>query len=265
MASFAAGLSSGFPPGGSLSRSALALSCGARTAIAAMASSVVVLLVLLGGTALLAPLPRATLAALVIAAVIPLIRVKPLLQAWRIHAHDGMAGTLALVMTLALAPQMIHGFLIGVAVSIGLFLWRLTRPRVVDCGRHVDGTWRDRKRHGLEPVPGIAVLRPDARICFVGATAIEDAVYQAIVERPDLRVIVLSCDGVNELDATGCESLRAIASRLGESGITLAFAGLKGPVEEVARRAQLSGIHHSNLVFRTVDEAVATLSPKQVR
>lgn len=258
-AALAAGVTSAFPPSGSLSRSALALSLGARSALAAIVAALVVLIVLLGGTGLLAPLPHAALAALVIVAVLPLMDPRPLLRAWRAHPHDGVAGVATFVLTLALAPRLVEGFLAGAALAVVLFLWRLTRPRVADCVRHPDGTWRDWRKMRLEPSPDLCVLRPDARICFATAAAVEDAVHQALAERPRLRALVLACEAVNELDATGCESLRALAQELQRAGIAVALAGLKTPVEDAARRTGLIALVGTDRIYRTTEEAVQHL------
>jgi SulP family sulfate permease len=260
MASLAAAVSAGFPPSGSLSRSALMLAVGGRTAIAAIASTLVVFAVLLGGTHLLASLPLAALAALVLVAVLPLIRIQGILEAWRVHPHDGIAGGATLCLTLVLAPRMVDGFIAGIAIGICLFLWRQMRPRIADCARHPDGTWRDHRRHGLVPPPFMAVLRPDGRLCFTSASSLEQAVQSTLTARPDLRGVVLACDGVAEIDATGFETLRSIARTLSEHGIISALSGLKHPVEETMHRTNLFDIFAPHHVYRTTDEAVRGLA-----
>ncbi len=261
-ASLAASVTSAFPPSGSLSRSALSLAAGTKTAISSVVSAVVVLIVLLGGTQLLAPMPLAALAALVVVAVLPLIDLRPLLRAWKTLPHDGIAGLAAFVLTLALAPDMFRGFLYGIALAVGLFLWRLTRPRVADCSKHPDGTWRDCRTMHLEPSPDLAVLRPDARISFPSATAVEDAINSVLTTRPQLRAIVLACESVNEIDATGCEALRGIARTLADANVTCVLSGLKGPVQDVAQRSGLLDLFGSNNVFRTTDDAVKALESR---
>ncbi|MFM2091658.1 MAG: hypothetical protein RLZZ127_2147 [Planctomycetota bacterium] len=258
-AALAAGATGGFPPSGSISRSSLALTLGARTALAAVVSGVVVAVVLLGGTGLLAPLPLASLAALVVAAVLPLLDPRPLWRAWRAHPHDGAAAVITVAATLLTAPHLEIGFAIGTATAIGLFLWRLTRPGVADCARHPDGSWRDWRRMALTPSAEVAVLRPDMRLCFTSAAAIEAAVHRAVAERPALRAIVFACEGVNEIDATGCETLAALLGALRDRGVMIAIAGLKTPVEQAAERADaLAGCPATDR-FRTTDAAVAAL------
>ncbi len=261
-ASLAASVSAAFPPSGSLSRSAIALAAGARTAMASIVSAGVVAIVLLGGTGLLAPMPLAALAALVLVAVLPLIDLRSLLRAWRAQRHDGLTGFATLLMTLALAPRMVEGFAAGIALAIILFLWRLTRPRVADCVRHPDGTWRDWRDMHLQPSQDLAVLRPDARICFASSAAFEDAVLSAVRERQHLRAVIIACEGVNDLDATGCETLRSLAQMLTEAHIICAFSGLKSPVEAVARRTGLLALVGEDSIFRSTDEAVLRLSAR---
>lgn len=261
-ASLAASVSGAFPPSGSLSRSAFALAAGARTAIASVVSAGVVAIVLLGGTGLLTPMPLAALAALVVVAVLPLIDLRSLLRAWRAQPHDGLAGFATLLLTLALAPRMVEGFVAGIALAIILFLWRLTRPRVADCVRHPDGTWRDWRFMHLQPSQDLAVLRPDARICFASSAAVEDAVHTVVRERQHLRAVILACEGVNDLDATGCETLRSLAVMLAKARIACAFSGMKSPVEAVARRTGLIALVGEDNLFRSTDEAVLRLSAR---
>ncbi|MFM2090317.1 MAG: hypothetical protein RLZZ127_806 [Planctomycetota bacterium] len=92
------------------------------------------------------------------------------------------------------------------------------------------------------------------------AAGVEDAVHRALAERPGLRALVLACESVNELDATGCETLLALGGELHRAGIVCALAVLKAPVEETARRTGVLAVISDQRVYRTTDQAVAALA-----
>ncbi len=108
-------------------------------------ASLIVLLTLLFLTPLLYHLPQAVLAAVIIMAVSGLINFSAIKHAWQVHRHDGIAAAVTFVATLAFAPHLDNGILLGAAIAIVLFLYRTMKPRVARLGRHIDGTLRDVK------------------------------------------------------------------------------------------------------------------------
>lgn len=247
-------------PSASLSRSMLTLREGGRTRLAAGVSGVVALLAALTCGPLLAHLPLASLAAGVVVALGPLLDPRPLLRAWRVGRSDGFAGTATLVATLALAPHLVAGLMIGVGACLLLFLRTLMRPRVVELSLHADGTWRDAERHGLPLSDEIAILRWEGRLSFASAAAFEEAVLATMARRPRLRLLVLAAEGLNGLDASGVEALQRAHERLGGHGIALAIACCRTPLIEVMRRARLPEAILAEAAYRSVGAAVNRLS-----
>lgn len=246
-------------PSASLSRSMMTLREGGRTRLSAAVSGIIALAAALCCGPLLAHLPLAALAAGVVIALGPLLDPRPLLRAWRVSSSDGIAGTLALVATLVLAPHLVEGLLIGVAVCLLLFLRKLMRPRMSLLSRHADGTWRDAERHHLACSDEIAILRPDGRLSFASAAAFEDAVLAVTARQPRLRLILVAADGLNDIDASGVETLLRIHERTADNGIVVAMAGAKAQVLEALERARLPAPLLEQARYRTVDQALATL------
>jgi len=260
-ASIAAGLTGGFPVSGSLSRSAFNLNNGARTGMSSMVAAVLVLATLLVCGPILAHMPLATLAAAIIAAVVSLIDVAAIRRAFRVHYHDGLAVVCTAVATLAFAPRMVDGILAGAVLAIGLFFHRTMRPRVVRLGQHADGTLRDCTLHDLPPIdPRIVALRMDGRLYFANSSHFERAVIANLAITPAARWVVLAGDGLNEIDATGCETLTSLIRRLGETGIGFAFFDLKGPVQATLERAGIIAQIDPALCFRTPEAAIVELT-----
>ena len=112
-------------------------------------AGLIVLVTLLFLTPLLYHLPQAVLAAVIMMAVIGLVNFKAITHAWHTHKHDGIAAVVTFVATLAFAPHLDNGIMVGAGLAIILYLYRTMKPRVAILGRHPDGTLRDVKVHNL--------------------------------------------------------------------------------------------------------------------
>lgn len=239
LANIASGLSHGYVVSGSFSRSAVNFAAGARTGFASIITGLLVAVTLLFLTDLLYHLPQATLGAVIIMAVINLFAVKPLVRAWQVQRHDGIAALVTFVLTLAFAPHLEVGILSGITLSIGLYLYRAMRPRLVEVARHEDGTLRDREAHGLPNSDSVAVFRFDGDLFFANAGYLEGKLINLLADRPSLKVVVLDLESVDRVDATGEAALRRIAERLQTSGIDCYFARTKRQVYATLERSGL--------------------------
>ncbi len=143
---------SSYTVSGSFSRSAVAAKSGAKTGLFAIFSAIAVMLVLLYLTPLLYHLPQAVLAVIVMMAVFGLINVRALIRAWRIERQEALVGVITFVATLAMAPQLANGILLGAGLAIVLFLVRTMAPRTDIVGRQPDGTLAGISTTGLDPL-----------------------------------------------------------------------------------------------------------------
>ena len=149
IANIVGSFSQAFPVSGSFSRSAVNLNAGAKTGMSIVFAGLFVLVTLLFLTPLLYHLPQAVLAAVIMMAVIGLVNFKAIAHAWHTHKHDGIASVVTFVATLAFAPHLDNGIMVGAGLAIILYLYRTMKPRVAILGRHQDGTLRDVKVHSL--------------------------------------------------------------------------------------------------------------------
>jgi SulP family sulfate permease len=228
------------PVSGSFSRSALNLASNARTGLSSLFAAGAVMITLLFFTSYLYHLPRPVLAAMIILAVLNLIDVGALRRAWLASREDGLAGVVTFVVTIAFAPNILIGILTGVLLSLSAFIYGRMRPRVAVVSLHEDGTLRDAAHYRLAPLhPQIGIVRLDASLVFANAAFFEDAVLRVERETPDAKYIVIAANGINRLDASGVESLRNLAQRLAQNGVTLVIAGLKRQVFDVMQRTGL--------------------------
>lgn len=233
-------LSSGYAVSGSFSRSAVNINAGAITGFSAVVTGVVVGITLLFLTPLLYHLPQATLAAVIIMAVINLVKIDPIRYAWRVQKHDGAVAVITFVLTLLWAPHLDEGIMVGVLLSLLLFLYRSMKPRVAVLSRAPDGTLRDAEIHKLETCRNIILIRFDGSLYFANTGYFEDKVLERAALKPDLKYVIIDAEAINSIDATGEEMLHNLAERLGETGVELLFARAKKQIWDVFRRTGLT-------------------------
>lgn len=253
-------LSHAFPVSGSFSRSAVNLNANAKTGMSSVFASVIVLLTILFLTPLLYHLPQAVLAAVIIMAVSGLINFRAIKHAWLVHKHDGIAAGVTFVATLAFAPHLDSGILLGAAVAILLFLYRSMKPRVARLGRHSDGTLRDVNVYpDMLTSEQVIPVRFDGQLYFANVAYFEDAVLEAVTAKPNAHYVLVVCNGINNLDASGEEVIKALFERLRENDITLVFSGLKKQVLDVLHRTGLFDKIGQERIFPNEDMALAAI------
>lgn len=244
-------LSQSFPVSGSFSRSAVNLQAGAVTGVSSVVTGVIVLITLLLFTPLLYHLPQAVLAAVIMMAVVNLVNFKAMRHAWRAHRHDGIAATVTFTATLALAPHLDTGILVGAGLAVVLYLYRTMHPRVVILGRHPDGTLRDARLHQLPLSEHIIAIRFDGSLYFANVPYFEDAILGEVARRPKAKFVLVVGDAINEIDASGEEVIRHLVERLRENGVTVVFSGLKLQVLQVMEHTALQQMIGEENLFRT--------------
>jgi SulP family sulfate permease len=222
-------ISGGFPVTGGFARSVVNFEAGAETPAAGAFTAVGIALVTLFLTPLLFFLPKATLAATIIVAVMGLVDIKALKHAWSYSKTDFAAMLVTILVTLWKGVE--AGLIAGVGLSVFLHLYRTSKPHVAVVGQ-VPGTehFLNVKRHEVITDPGILSIRVDASLYFPNARFLEDTINDAVAENPDIKHLILVCPAVNTIDLSALESLEAINLRLKDSGISLHLSEVKGPV-----------------------------------
>ncbi len=225
----AAGVTGGYPVSGSFARSMVNFSAGANTGLASLIAVGVVGMAALFLMPLFHHLPQAVLAAIIVVAVTGLMDFAMPRRLWRYNKAD--AAALILTFVAVLAVGVTTGILVGIASTIVLHLWRTSRPHMAVVGRVPDtGHFRNVRRHDVQTLPHVLMLRIDESLYFANAKYIEDFVLSAAAERPRLRHLVLICNAINFIDASALETLTSILNRLHDAGIQLHLTEVKGPV-----------------------------------
>lgn len=260
LAKIVSGLSGSFATSSSFSRSALNLYAGAQTGWATIFSVLVVLLTLLFFTPLLHHVPQAVLAAIVIVAVVNLLKPRELPRIWRISRTEGVIALLTFIITIAAAPELYWGVLAGVLMALSHFLYLRLHPRIVEVGLHPDGTLRDRDTWQLPPLaPRTLALRMDAALDFASAGEFERRITEYLADHPGTRQVCLLAQPINRIDVTGVEVFGRVLGQLEQRGTRLVISGMKLPIERVllASGALVPGPWLS--LYRTDAEALEAL------
>jgi MFS superfamily sulfate permease-like transporter len=251
-----------YPVSGSFSRSAVNLQAGAVTGLSSVVTSVCVAIVLLFFTPLLYYLPQAVLASVIIMAVIGLISVSGFVHTFRAKKADGIISVASFVFTLAFAPHLDKGIMIGVGLSIALFLYEYTRPRVTFLSRHEDGSFRDSDRWMLARCKHILAIRFFGKLFFANTSTLERRIQEAIATLPDLKHIIIVANGISDIDSSGEEILDQLVDELRDWGYGVSFSGLRDPVRDVMARTRLLEKIGEENFFPNVQSAVDAICPK---
>ena len=258
----ASAISGGYPVTGGFARSVVNFDAGAETPAAGAFTAIGIGLAALLLTPLLFFLPKATLAATIIVAVLSLVDFSILKKAWSYSKVDFAAVFTTIILTLGMGVE--TGVATGVLLSIALFLYKTSKPHVAEVGL-VSGTqhFRNINRHKVETYPNLVTLRVDESLYFANAALLQDLVYDRIACDQPIRHLVFMCSAVNEIDMSALESLEAINQRLNELGIKLHLSEVKGPVMD-----RLSATHFLNelsgQVFLSQYDAYQALKPPQI-
>lgn len=256
----AAAFTSGMPVSASFSRSALNYASNARTGLSSVVTAGLILLTLLYLTPLLWHLPKPALAAVILQAVGGLLDLKVLRRAWRTNRDDGAGAAVTFAATLAFAPNIQNGIFTGLILTLALMVYRGMRPRVALLGLHADGSYRDLQRFGLpHPHPQLVVLRFDSALSFVTAAPFEDGMLRAARAQPDVRIVLVSAAGINDIDATGLYTLAGLMERFHAQGQSIAFCGLKKQVIDAMERDGLWARIAEQARYRSEQQAITAL------
>ena len=269
-ANLAAGLSSGMVVNGSLSKTAVNGSAGARSQVSGLVVAALTVLTLLFLTGLFETLPEATLAAVVIAAVIELIDIPALVTLYRVATRQlrgiyGVAARPDFLAALAallgvLVFDTLPGLFIGITVSLLLLLYRASRPHVAVLGQvpGADGHYGDILRHPENrQVPGIVVLRLESGLFFANADAVRDAI-RAHAAEPSVRAVVLDAETIPFVDVTAARMLMQLGGDLEREDVRLVVARDIGQVRDVLRRTEGERLPLS--AYPSVREAIEALT-----
>ncbi|MEP2978451.1 MAG: sulfate permease [Lentilitoribacter sp.] len=237
-ANIGASFSGGFPVAGGFSRSVVNFDAGADTPAAGAFTALGLAFASIFLTPLIFFLPKATLAATIIIAVLSLVDFSILKKTLNYSKADFIAILTTMTITLLLGIEM--GVTAGVVISILIHLYKSSRPHMAVVGQ-VPGSehYRNILRHDVITDPHILSVRVDESLYFANARFLEDAVYDLAVKKLDIKHVLLQCSAINTIDMSALESIEALNMRLKELDVTFHLTEVKGPVMDRLKRTNL--------------------------
>jgi len=260
LSNFGSGLSGGFPVTGGFARSVVNFDAGAKTPAAGAFTAIGIAFSTLFLTSLLFYLPKATLAATIIIAVLSLVDFKSVIKVFSYSKTDGLAMVSTIVVTLCFGVEI--GIVSGVVLSLLMFLYRTSKPHIAKVGQ-VPGTehYRNEDRHIVISSNKVICLRIDESLYFPNARFLEDSIYKFVINNKNAKHIIIMCSAVNYIDSSALESLEFVNSRLNEAGVKLHLSEVKGPVMDQLKKTNFLD-ELTGEVFLTNFQAFLKLEPK---
>ena len=250
-------VSQGYAVSGSLARSALNASAGARTQLAAIVSALCVGITTLFFTPLFRYLPSATLAAILVVSSLRLIDTREIRYLFKVKITEGVLLVFTFLATLTLG--IMPGLLLGIVASILLFITLNTRPNTAILGRLPNTNIFRNVKHFPEAqtIPGLVILRIDASLYFANVVFLKETIHEICARHAaGLKAIILDASAVNDLDSSADTALHQLSDEFKQKGIAFYIAGVKAPVRDVMKRSGLYAILGSDHFFFTIDAAV---------
>jgi sulfate permease, SulP family len=246
-ANLASALSSGMVVNGSLSKTAVNAAAGSRSQLSGLIVAALTIVTLLALTGLFEDLPEATLAAIVIAAVIELVDVPALVSLYHVYtsrlgrefgfvARPDFIAAIAALLGVTVFDTL-PGLFIGISVSLLLLVYRASRPYIATLGKtdDADRRYRDIDRHPDARVPDhIAVLRIESGLYFANADTVRARILKA-ADANQIHAVVIDAETIPFIDVTAARMLAELTDELDNRGVRLLIARDIGQVRDVLR------------------------------
>ena len=258
MANTASGFFQGINVDGSLSKSALNDSAGAKTQVSSLAQAVFVILTLIFLAPLFANLPQAALGAIVITAVVfGLFKVAAMRRLARLSRTEFWLAMAALlgVLTFGTLP----GVFIGVFLSLLWLIWRTSHPAIPVLGKTPDETayYSVESHPDATTYPGIVIIRFDGPLFFATASSLRTRVRELTIDVvPPVNALVMDLESTNLIDLEGADELQEVAKELKELHIGLYLARTKVRIKEILVQDGVLETIPEGYFYPSVDGAV---------
>jgi MFS superfamily sulfate permease-like transporter len=261
LANIVGAIGKSYPASGSFSRSAVNLQAGAATGMSSVFTSLTVVIALLFFTPLLYHLPQSVLAAIIMMAVIGLINVSGFLHSWRAQWYDGLISILSFLCTLWFAPHLDKGIMLGVILCLLVFLYKNMRPVVSSLSRDQTTALVCPISQGVEGCRHLSLIRFEGPLFFANASYLEDKISDMMLCKTTLKHVLIVANGINDIDASGEETLSLIVGRLRSAGIDISLSGVNETVMKVLVRTHLFNKIGADHIYPTLESALQHIHP----
>jgi len=235
----AGGLLGAMPAGGGTTQTAVNRKAGARTQVAELVTAAAALATLQLLAPVIALMPQAALAAVVVAYSIDLIRPAEFREIARVRRTEFYWALIAFAGVVLLGT--LQGILVAVIVSLLALAHQAYDPHVYVVGRkRGTGVFRplSREHPDDETWPGLLIVRPEGRLFFANAQRVFDKM-RSLIDQARPRVVMLDCSAVIDIEYTAVKMLVEAEEKLRHQGVTVWLAALNPEALAVVRRSKL--------------------------
>ncbi|MET0476257.1 MAG: SulP family inorganic anion transporter [Mycobacterium sp.] len=246
LASVASGMFGGMPATGAIARTAVNVRSGARTRLAAIVHSFLLLGVVYLATGPVAAIPMAALAGVLMVTSFRMISLTTVRKIMRSSRSDAaiFAVTVGVTICFDLIDAVEIGVLGGAFFALRSIARRSSVTREALPGPHQPGDER------------IALLRLDGAMFFGVAERISNAIANA--EHPHVTVVIIRMSNLGMLDATGAHTLAEMAEELETRGVTVIIKGVQPEhLDLLTNVGVIESLRHENHLLDSLDDAVA--------
>ncbi|MFI3123437.1 MAG: sulfate permease [Methylococcales bacterium] len=258
VANLTTAISGGMPVAGGFSRTMVNFTAGARTQIAMVIAAIILAIAVMFFSSWFSNIPKATLAVIILVAIIPLVKFRSIFHTWKYDKGDGIAELATLISVLIFGIE--EGIMLGIFLTFASHLRKASHPHIAVVGRLPNTkTYRNIKRHQVETWEHLLLMRIDENITFANVNFIEEFIETELRNAPNVKHIVLIFASVSDIDMTALEALEQLNRSLKTIGITLNFAEIKGFLLDKLHRSDLF-THLNGQLFFDTDEAITKLN-----
>jgi high affinity sulfate transporter 1 len=257
-ANIAAGLFQGFAISTSGSRTAVAEESGAKSQFTGVVGAVIVLALLVFFNSLLADLPQAALAAVVITAALSLMNFTVLVRYYRVRKSALLLSLVATVGVIIFG--VLQGIVVAIVLAVLMFFRRSWWPHGEVLGQ-VEGVAGWHSVHAypvVRQLPGIVVFRWEAPLFFANAGSFRHEIRR-LVREAEPSWVVLQCQAITDIDVTASEMLVQLDEELNGKGIHLAFVEMRSRLKDLTLRYGLLDTIDAEHFYDTLDAALGEI------
>lgn len=263
LANVCAGLVGAFPVAGSVTRTALNRNMGAKSNLAAVIASGVVLMSMYFFAPLLAFLPKATLAAVIVYAVYRLINFRAINRLLRFRRDDGIVAIITFATALVFAPHLNYGIAIGIITSVLVHLHRGFHPplSIFFCSDRSYLKSRHMKLDQYSSNKLVLGVTVDWSLSFQNCSYLQEKVLTHIADAPKKpKYVLIFARSINHIDASAEEVLEDLQDQLESRGITLMWCGMKPQLEALIKKTGMFDYIGKQYMFSKASEALAWIN-----
>ncbi len=254
MANISSWLFWGYWVAGSFSRTAVNLRAEAKTSLSSIITWIIIWLTLIFLTKLLYFIPMATLAAIIIVSVWSLIKIEPIIKAFKIQKNDAFIAILTFILTIAFSPSVEKAIWIWVFLSVAFYIHNSMRPKIVELCMYKTGILRDADFFKLKKSKNVSVFRVDWNLFFANIWFFEKTILNFVSEKKELKIVVFDFEWMANIDSSAFEALEDLINKLQNLWIRVILCWLRVKViYKMSKASFIKKFWKSNIFEKTTD------------